>query len=140
MNEMDKVTDAELESLAAFRYALRRFLHFSEEAAREVGLTPQQHQALLSVRGLSRGGPVTIGALAEHLQIRHHSAVGLVDRLEQKGLLERQSGGADRRQVHLALTGEGEGLLIRLSAAHRDELQRIGPEISRLLSRLMSEG
>jgi DNA-binding MarR family transcriptional regulator len=137
MDKPDEVGDAELETLAAFRYALRRFLHFSEEAARQVGLTPQQHQALLSVRGLGARGPVTVGALAEHLQVRHHSAVGLVDRLVQRGLVERQTGSADRRQVHLSLTGEGEGLLMRLSSAHRDELQRIGPEISRLLARLM---
>lgn len=102
-----------------------------------VGLTPQQHQALLSVHALAGRGPVSIGALAEHLQVRHHSAVGLVDRLVHRGLLERRSGDADRRQVHLALTGEGEASLLRLSAAHRGELQRFGPEISRLLARLM---
>ena len=128
---MDTVSDAELESLAAFRHALRRFLHFSEEAARQVGLTPQQHQALLSVRGLAGRGPVTIGALAEHLQVRHHSAVGLVDRLVERGMVRRYRDPSDLRRALISLTGAGESVLAELSKVHMEELKtRAKPLIS----------
>ena len=82
------VTKAEYESMAAVRYALRRFLRFSEDGAKAVGLTPQQHQALLAIKGYPARDSVTVGELAERLQVRHHSAVGLVDRLEALGLVE----------------------------------------------------
>jgi len=136
---MDTVSDAELESLAAFRHALRRFLHFSEEAARQVGLTPQQHQALLSVRGLAGRGPVTIGALAEHLQVRHHSAVGLVDRLVREGLVVREASRADRRKVELRLSARGRAVLAKLAGMHRRELERIGPLLKRLIADVFRE-
>ena len=131
-----RVTDAEYQALANFRYALRRFLRFSEDAAHEAGLAPQQHQALLAIKGFRDESPMTIGELAERLQIRHHSAVGLVDRLGSEGLVARKQSKTDRRQVHLTLTARGEAVLERLSAQHREELRRAGPEIADLLQKL----
>ena len=131
-----KITDAEYEALATLRYALRRFLRFSEEAAHEAGLAPQQHQALLAIKGFPQGKPITIGELAERLQIRHHSTVGLVDRLSTEDLVARRPSAIDRRQVHLTLTARGESVLEKLSARHKEELRRAGPEIQRLLKRL----
>lgn len=124
----------EYERLAAWRYALRQFLHFSETAAQAVGLTPQQHQALLAIRGFPGRDQVTVGELAERLQVRPHSAVGLVDRLAADGLVQRVAGRQDRRQVYVALTGRGSALLEQLTAAHRAELRRIGPQLRELLA------
>jgi DNA-binding MarR family transcriptional regulator len=126
----------DLETLAAFRYALRQFLRFSDEAARAVGLTPQQHQALLSIQGFPGRDAVTISELAERLQIRHHSAVGLVDRLVALKLVRREAGRTDRRQVYVGVTAAGSRVLRQLSAAHRAELQRLGPELVRLITAL----
>jgi len=133
---MAKISKADYETLAAFRYALRQFLHFSEEAAEAIGLTPQQHQALLAIRGFPGREQVTIGELAERLQIRHHSAVGLVDRLVVLKLVAREAAESDRRQVYVTLTPRGLSALEQLSAAHRVELRRIGPQISQLLAQL----
>ncbi len=124
--------------LARFRASLRRFLRFSEEAARFAGLTPQQHQALLALRG-GGGEPMTIGDLAVELAVRHHSAVGLVDRLVAKQLVERVRSSADRRQVRVRLTAHGLSALRGLAAAHRDELRRVGPELAALLAALEKE-
>ncbi len=129
-------TPSEYETLAAFRYALRQFLRFSEEAAQAAGLTPQQHQALLAIKGFPGGGRVTVGDLAERLQIRPHSAVGLANRLVALGWVTRHSVPADRRRVHLGLTPRGERVLERLAAAHKEQLRRVGPEIHLLLERL----
>src|SRR4051812_27899498 len=101
-------TDEDYRAIAAFRAALRRFLHFSEEAARSVGLTPQQHQLLLAIRGAASDEPPTVGQLAEALQLRHNSTVGLVDRLSQAGLVGRETSAVDSRRVHVSLTPEGE--------------------------------
>ncbi len=133
---MAKISKADYETLASFRYAVRQFLHFSEEVAESVGLTPQQHQALLAIRGFPGRDRVTIGELAERLQIRHHSAVGLVDRLVTQQLVTREAAENDRRQVYVALTSRGLGILEQLSAVHRAELHRIGPQISQLLTQL----
>src|SRR5689334_6378191 len=129
-----RVSDREYEMLASFRHTLRRFLSFSEEAARVVGLTPQQHQAMLAIKGFqgrdgTRRGEMTIGDLAEALQIKHHSAVGLVDRLVDQGLAARLQAAEDRRQVLVTLTSHGLGLLAELTSAHRRELRRVGPEL-----------
>jgi DNA-binding MarR family transcriptional regulator len=131
-----RVTQAEYEALAAFRYALRQFLRFSEEAAVAAGLTPQQHQALLAIKGFPGRDQVTIGELAERLQLRHHSAVGLADRLVAEGWVSRRRDGTDRRQVHLVLTGRGELVLEKLSAAHKEQLRRIGRQLKPLLELL----
>ena len=120
---------ADYRALAGFRHELRRFLHFSEEAARDVGLEPQQHQLLLAVRGMPAGSAATVGALAERLQLRHHSTVELVDRSEARGLVRRASHPDDRRQVIVALTAAGAGLLRRLSLVHRTELRTVAPRL-----------
>ncbi len=133
---MAKISKADYETLASFRYAVRQFLHFSEEVAESVGLTPQQHQALLAIRGFPGRDRVTIGELAERLQIRHHSAVGLVDRLVTQHLVTREAAENDRRQVYVALTSRGLSILEQLSAVHHAELRRIGPQISQLLTQL----
>ena len=124
------------EALAAFRYTLRRFLGFSGAAARGAGLSPAQHQALLAIKGFPGGGPVSVGDLAERLDLRHHSAVGLVDRLARRRLVRRTADPVDRRRVRLALTAAGERILEGLSAVHGEELRRLGPELRRLLRRL----
>ena len=142
MTESSLITKAEYEALAEFRYALRRFLHFSENAAGQAGLTPHQHQALLAIMGFPGPDPITIGELAEHLQIRHHSAVGLVDRLENQELVIRRHAQQDRRQVRISLTERGITLLEQLSTVHREELRRLGPQLRTLLDRIAqySEG
>ncbi|MDF1586859.1 MarR family winged helix-turn-helix transcriptional regulator [Marinimicrococcus flavescens] len=131
---------ADYERLAAWRYALRRFLRFSELAAAEAGLTPQQHQALLAVKGFPGRDRITIGDLAERLQIRHHSAVGLADRLVAQNLLRREQGVEDRREVYVSLTQGGEALLGRISVAHKTELARIGPDMTRTLEEIAAAG
>lgn len=120
-------------ALAEFRYEIRRFLNFSERAARAAGIEPQQHQALLAIKGLPDGQKATVGSLAEQLQIQHHSAVELAIRLESKGLVKRSRNSADRRQVLLMLTGRGEKLLRGLSATHHAELRTAGPNLLRAL-------
>lgn len=135
----ETVTKAEYEMLAAFRYTLRQFLRFSEEAAQAVGLTPQQHQALLAVMGFPERDRITIGELAKRLQIQHHSTVGLVDRLEAQGLLTREPAEDDRRQVYVRLAPAGLELLARLSSAHKEELRRIGPQLNEMLLHLAGQ-
>jgi DNA-binding MarR family transcriptional regulator len=124
------------EILAEFRYLLMRFAAFSEQAAHAAGLAPRQHQALLAIKGYPGGGEATIGALAERLGIRHHSTVGLVDRLASRGYLVRREDPRDRRRTLLSLTASGEHALASLSAAHRQELRRVAPLLKGLLSRL----
>jgi DNA-binding MarR family transcriptional regulator len=125
--------------LAGFRLALRRFLHFSESAAAKVGLTGQQHQAMLVLRSRAGRGPVTINDLARELLIRHHSAVGLVDRLVAQGLIVRQHSPQDRRKVWLRLRPKGEQVLGNLAWMHRLKLRRIGPDIHRILGELSGD-
>ncbi len=129
---------ADYRLLAEFRYLLARFLSFSAHAADAAGLAPRQHQALLAIKGYPGGGPVTVGDLAERLGIRHHSAVGLVDRLVQSGYLVRRADPLDRRRAILSLTAGAEQALAALSAVHRAELRRIAPLLKPLLSQLGS--
>ncbi|TIP36277.1 MAG: MarR family transcriptional regulator, partial [Mesorhizobium sp.] len=110
-------------------------LEFSQLQANEAGLTPRQHQALLAIKGYPGGGPVAVGDLAERLRIRHHSAVELVNRLSEAGLVARDQDKADHRRVLLQLTPLADDRLAELSAAHLDELARIEPMLKRLLSR-----
>jgi DNA-binding MarR family transcriptional regulator len=133
-----KLVKTQYETLAAFRYALRRFIHFSETAAQTAGITPQQHQALLAIKGFPGRDRVTVGELAERLQLRHHSVVGLIDRLAVEKLVARTPSAEDRRQVLIQLTPLGEKTLESLSTTHREQLKRIGPELTRLLKRLNS--
>src|SRR5580704_13209929 len=125
-------------ALADFRYEIRRFLNFSEDAARAAGIEPQQHQALLAIKGQTAGIDTTVGVLAERLQIRHHSAVELSGRLERRGLIRRSRRGVDRRQVQLQLTPRAERLLAKLSLTHRDELRSAEPRLIRALSRAVA--
>jgi DNA-binding MarR family transcriptional regulator len=130
---------ADYRRLAEFRYLLRRFFAFSETAAEQSGVTAQRHQALLAIKGFPDGGErdgVDVGALAERLGIRHHSAVGLIDRLAANGLVKRRRGENDRRRVLIALTPKAEALLARLTRAHRDELRQIAPILRRILKDL----
>jgi DNA-binding MarR family transcriptional regulator len=119
------------QALAEFRYQIRRFLNFSERAARRAGLEPQQHQALLALKGLPVGRRPTIGFLAERMQIKHHSAVELVNRLALQGLIRRSRCKTDRREVLVELTRQGERLLTRLAHAHREELRSAGAALLR---------
>ncbi len=119
---MSAPSQADIRNLSRFRYAIRKFLRFSDEAARKAGLTPQQHQLLLGVAGFSSKGWATIGELAEFLQLRHHSVVGLVDRAEAMGLVRRTVNDSDRREVHVSLTGDGLRKLRALTELHRKEL------------------
>ncbi len=124
-----RLTVAEYRALAAFRYELRRFLRFSERAARSAGLEPQQHQLLLALKGMPEGGQATIGVLADRLQIEHHSAVELVDRMEARELVRRVRAHDDRRSVCVELMERGDAMLDLLSVFHRAELRSVAPAL-----------
>jgi DNA-binding MarR family transcriptional regulator len=130
-----ELTDAEYGVLARFRFALRVFQHFSEDAARTAEVTPSQHQLLLAIRGFPGGAP-TISDVAEWLQLRHHSTVELIDRAVAAGLIVRNTDPEDRRRQRLALTSSGARVLADLSAAHREELRRFREEMAELLREL----
>lgn len=126
-----RVSAADYQALAEFRYQIRRFLHFSDHAARAAGLEPQHHQLLLAVKGLPPGRAPTIRELAERLQVQHHSAVELIDRLVERKLVRRRRGVADRRQVFVELTARGEAILRELSLHHLAELRAVGATLGR---------
>jgi DNA-binding MarR family transcriptional regulator len=128
-----RLSQVEYRRLAEFRYLIRCFLEFSEVAAVRAELTSRQHQALLMIKGAPEGILPTIGYLAERLRVRHHSAVELVDRLAEAGLITREPDAVDRRRVQLKLTRAAETRLGRLSASHLDELQRLRPALLQLL-------
>jgi len=121
------------ELIAEFRYKLRLFLRFSEEAAHRNGLTPQQYQALLAIEGFPGQNHATVGELAERLQTAHHSAVGLIDRLEKRGLVCRNPAPDDGRKVSVTLTREGRAVLEKIFRLHREELRSVGPQLAQLL-------
>lgn len=122
-------------ALAELRHQIRRFLAFSEREARAAGLEPQQHQLLLAVKGLPAGSRPTIGTLAERLVLRHHTVVGLVDRLVAARLAVRRRDAEDGRTIHVCITPRGERLLRRLSLTHRAELRTAGPALAAALTR-----
>lgn len=130
------MTKGEYEALASFRYELRKFLHFSRQAAAGQGLAPQQYLALLEIKGFPKGERVTVGKLAERLHIAPHSAVGLVDRLQERGLVKRTPSDEDRRCVYVTLTHNGDTVLEKLASTHRAELKSAGPLLADLLQRL----
>jgi DNA-binding MarR family transcriptional regulator len=132
MAAKSRLSDADFERLLQFRDGLRHFLRWSEDEAKRSGLTPAQHQLLLAIRG-HRGGAPSVGDIAEHLLLRHHSVVELVDRAGNAGLVERRVDPEDHRVVRLELTELGEAKLTELSAAHLAELVR-SRELRDLLS------
>jgi DNA-binding MarR family transcriptional regulator len=123
--------------LAEFRRQIRHFLHFSELTAKEHNIEPQQHQLLLAVHGLPDGVKPTIREVSERLCIQHHSAVELANRLEATGAITRTPGQDDKREVWLRLTPAGRAILRRLALAHRNELERNGPELARALNSVL---
>jgi DNA-binding MarR family transcriptional regulator len=130
---MKDLTLDDYRALAEFRYQIRRFLGFSEEQVRAAGMEPQQHQLLLAIKGLPDGAMATIGELAERLQLKHHSTVELVNRLEKLGYIARETSKHDRRQVIVHLTHSGASVLRRLSLAHHQELETAGPRLAKAL-------
>ncbi len=133
------ISEPQYRALAEFRYQLRKFLHFSENAARSAGLESQQHQLLLALKGMPKGKLATIGELAERLQLRHHSAVGLVDRLEARGLVRRKHLARDRRVVAVQLRPRGERVLRALSLHHHNMLQTAEPRLVASLRALIAK-
>ena len=129
---------AEYQALAQFRFLIRRYLNNSEKAARSVDLEPQQYMGMLALRGLPPGEQPTIRSLAERLQIQHHSAVELVDRMEARGLFRRERSRRDRRQVHVHVTPRGEKLLSRLVRHRIAELRVTAPELTRALQAVLA--
>jgi len=132
------MTTPEYQSLAEFRYQIRRYLTNAEQDARSAGLEPQQYQLLLALRGLPPGREPSIQTLAERLQVRHHSAVELADRLEQHGLIRRQRSKTDRRHVLLSLTQRGERILGRLARRRIEDLRNTAPALVRALSAVIA--
>jgi DNA-binding MarR family transcriptional regulator len=133
------ISKTEYEALAEFRRQLRLFLSFSEAAATQVGLSPHQYQAMLAIKGFPGREQATIGEIAETLQIRHHSAVGLINRLEQQHYVERESSAEDRRRVYVRLTALGSELLEQLANVHKQELKHMGIVVQRLLTMITHE-
>jgi DNA-binding MarR family transcriptional regulator len=128
---------ADYQSLAELRYQIRRFLHFSEQAARKAGIEPRQHQLMLAIKGLPERLRPRVAELARRLQIRHHSAVELVNRLSAAGYVRRRRGGEDRREVLLSLTPKGEKMLRKLALHHRAEFRVQGPALIVALRRVI---
>jgi DNA-binding MarR family transcriptional regulator len=134
---MPKISSADYRALAAFRHEIRKFIAFSEQAARAAGVEPQQHQLLLAVRGLPEGLRPTIGVIAERLCVKHHTTVALADKLEAAGLIQRERSAEDRREVLLRLTRDGDTLLRALSSLHQEQLRTAGPAVIVALQKVL---
>lgn len=139
LDEHPDLSPREYQALAEFRYQLREFLSFSEQAARAGGLEPQQHQLLLALKGAQGQGKVTIGDLAERLKIQHHSTVELINRMVERDLVQRCRDEQDQRRVLVILTRHGEEVLRRLSLLHRTELRLAGPALVRALQAIIGK-
>jgi len=137
---MKRLTLSDYQALAEFRFQIRRFLHFSEEAVKKAGLERGQYQLMLAIKGIPAGLRPRIRDLADRMKIRHHSAVELVNRLETGGFVHRSRAQDDRREVLLALTPKGEKVLAELALHHHEELRSAGPELVAALRRIMREG
>jgi DNA-binding MarR family transcriptional regulator len=133
---VDHLVEDDYRTLLQFRTELRRFLHWSEQQARDAGLSPAQHQLLLAVRGHPDAKGPTVNEVAEHLVLRQNSAVELIDRAEAAGYVNRVPDPSDRRIVHIRLTPAARGRLTRLAKAHLEELRRLGPRIHGLVAGL----
>jgi DNA-binding MarR family transcriptional regulator len=127
-------SDEDYRTLAAFRARLREFLAFSDAASARLGMTQQQYQALLALKTHPGPEPLTISGLAALLMIKHHSAVGMVDRLEKQGIVRREPSETDRRVVAIRLTAAGARKMGKLATIHRAELRRIAPEFERIFA------
>jgi DNA-binding MarR family transcriptional regulator len=138
MSSDEEISLADYQALAELRYQLRRFLHLSEKAVRACGLKPQQHQFLLALKGLPDGRQATISELAERLQIQHHSAVELIDRLVERGFVMRTRDETDQRRVLITLTLQGEKVLEELSLYHLAELRSAGPALIQALNKVIN--
>jgi DNA-binding MarR family transcriptional regulator len=124
-------------ALATFRYGMRKFLRFSKDyLAAQAGLTPEQYEALLALKAFSGKDGLTVGDLSERLQVKHHTAVSLTDKLASRKLATRHRGQADRRNVYVRLTGSGTALLARMAIAHHNELRSRSGEMIDALRRL----
>ena len=134
------MTNEDIRTLADLRLVLRQFQSFSERAAEARGLTTQQYQALLAIKGEHSDTPITVTLLAQRLLIKHNSAVGLVDRMAELGLVVRRPSERDRRSVMVEITARGESVFKRLAIAHRRELQRIAPLLGRHFRQLAKPG
>jgi DNA-binding MarR family transcriptional regulator len=132
------ITINEYRALADFRYNIRRYLRFSEQAARQAGVEPQQYQFLLAIKGMPDDVRCTVGELAERMQIQHHSTVELVDRMTERGLVARKRGSEDRREVLVQLSAKGEKLLRDLVIHHRNELKELAPGLTQALRKVMA--
>ena len=137
---MKKLTLSDYQALAEFRYQIRRFLHFSEQVVKQSGLERGQYQLMLAIKGMPAEVRPRIRELANRMQIRHHSAVELVNRLEAGGFVHRTRAHDDRREVLLALTPKGERVLGELAIHHHDELRSAGPQLVAALRRVMRDG
>jgi DNA-binding MarR family transcriptional regulator len=131
------LSSASYRQLAAFRYRIREFLHFSEEAARAHGLEPQQHQLLLAIKGLPDGIRPTVRAISSRMCLRHHSTVELINRLAERGVIVRRPSHQDRREVLVELTPLGEQILAKLSLLHWEELQVAGPALAEAIQGIL---
>lgn len=134
-----KIRLTDYQSLAELRHQIRRFLHFSERAARNAGLEPRQHQLLLALKGLPPGTRPRVAEIAGRMQIQHHSAVELVNRLAVRGLVRRERDAIDRREVLICLTPKAHSVLRKLSAQHKSELSLAGPTLIGALQQVMQE-
>jgi len=137
---MKKLTDSDYEALADFRYEIRRYLHFSEQAVHAAGLERGQYQLMLAVKGMPEGVRPRIRELANRMLIQHHSTVELINRLEAGGYVRREQAQDDRREVLLALTAKGEKVLAELALHHHEELQSAAPRLVMALRRVMQSG
>ena len=134
---MKKLTLSDYQALAEFRYQIRQFLHFSEQAVKQAGLERGQYQLMLAIKGMPEGVRPRIRELASRMQIQHHSAVELVNRLEAGGHVRRERASGDRREVLLELTTKGERILAELALHHHEQLQSTAPTLVTTLRRLM---
>jgi DNA-binding MarR family transcriptional regulator len=134
---MPRLDSDDYEGLANFRYLLRKFLRFSKDFLRANGhLSPEQYEALLAIKAFSSVGGLNISQLSERLQVRHHSAVNIVDRLAERKLVSREASETDRRRRHVQLTAKGEKLIEELAAVHRKEIRMRSAELIKVIERL----
>ena len=131
---MPRLAQRDFEKLLEFRVALRRFHRWSEDQAQAAGLTPAQHQLLVAIKGQRHGQPPTVGDLAEHLMLRPHSTVELVDRAEAAGLVERTPDANDRRVTRVRLTAEGDRTMRELTRPHLERLRELAAVLDDLVN------